>query len=102
MGQLLLKAAVSGAIVALASEAVRRSSLAGAVLVSLPLTSILALAWLHLDTHDAGKVTDLSWAILWIVGPSLVFFAALPLLIRAGMGVYAGYVVTARRLGTPL
>lgn len=116
MGQLLLKAVISGVLVALASEAARRSSLMGAILISLPLTSILALAWLYIDTHDAQKVSSLSWSILWIVVPSLVFFVAVPILIRQGMGVwwalgaacaitavaYAGYVVVARRLGAPL
>lgn len=64
--------------------------------MSLPLASILALAWLYLAAHDAVAVTGLSGAILWIVVPSLVFFAALPRLVRAG------YVVVARRLGAPL
>lgn len=80
---LLLKALLSGAVVAVASEAARRSSLLGAVLVSLPLTSILALAWLYRDTRDVDEVASLSWSILWVVVPSLVFFAALPLALRS-------------------
>jgi len=57
---LLLKAALSGIIVALASELARRSSLLGAVLISLPLTSILAIVWLYRDTRDTGEVAALS------------------------------------------
>lgn len=79
---LLLKAVLSGAIVAVASEVARRSSLLGAVLVSLPLTSILALSWLYRDTGDVDEVAALSWSILWVVVPSLVFFVALPLALR--------------------
>ncbi len=44
MNQLVIKAVVSGIVIALASEAARRSSLVGAIILSLPLTSILALA----------------------------------------------------------
>ena len=81
---LLLKAIVSGVVIAAASEAARRSTLLGAVLISLPLTSILALTWLYRDTHDANQVAALSWSILWVIVPSLVFFVALPVALRHG------------------
>ena len=112
---LLLKALVSGAIVALASELARRSSLLGAVLISLPLTSILALVWLWRDTGDTTEISDLSWSILWVVVPSLVFFVVVPLALRttgfwpalliACCATAAGYGVwiwAARRLGFDL
>lgn len=82
---LLFKALLSGLVVAVASEAARRWTLVGAAIISLPLTSILALAWLYWDTRDGQQVIDLSWSILWVVVPSLVFFVALPLLMRAGI-----------------
>lgn len=79
---LLLKAVLSGAIIAAASEVARRSSLLGAVLISLPLTSILAMLWLYRDTQDRDEVAALSWSILWVIPPSLVFFIVLPLTLR--------------------
>jgi hypothetical protein len=75
----LLKALLSGAIIAAASELARRSSLIGAVLISLPLTSILALIWLYRDTRDTAEVAAFSWSILWVIVPSLAFFVVLPL-----------------------
>ena len=112
---LLLKALLSGAVVAAASEAARRSSLLGAVLVSLPLTSILALVWLYRDTGDAAEAASLSWSILLVVVPSVVFFVALPLLLRS-LGfwpslvlacavtalAYGVWIWVARRLGVDL
>jgi len=80
---LLFKALLSGAIIAAASEIARRSSLVSAVLISLPLTSILAAVWLYRDTQDTGEVADLSWSILWVIVPSLVFFVVLPLALRS-------------------
>lgn len=85
MFELLLKGVISGALVVAATEASKRSPAAGAILVSLPLTSIIALAVLWLDTGDERQVMDLSWAILWIVLPSVVLFVALPLLMRFGV-----------------
>lgn len=113
MWQLLAKAVISGVVVVAASEAAKRSSVWGAVLVSLPLTSILALAWLWIDTRDVEAVMALSWSILWIVVPSVVLFVALPLLLKVGapfivalplacaimVVAYAGYVVVLERFG---
>ncbi len=113
MGQLVAKAVISGVIIAVASEAARRSALVGAIIVSLPLISILTLGWLYWETGDAQKVQDLSWSILWLIVPSLAFFVAVPLLIRAGArvplailascgitaAVYAVYVLAGRRFG---
>lgn len=101
---------------AAASEVARRSSLLGAVLVSLPLVSILAFVWLYRDTGDADEVASLSWSILWVIVPSVVFFVVLPLALRRGIdfwpslalacaltGVaYALWVLAARRLGLNL
>ena len=112
---LLLKAILSGVIVAVASELARRSSLLGAVLISLPLMSILALVWLYRDTRDTGEAAALSWSILWVIVPSLVFFVVLPLALRsvgfwaalllacaATAAAYGVWILAARRLGFDL
>jgi len=79
--------------VAAASELARRSSLLGAILISLPLTSILAATWLYRDTNDPARVADLSWSILWVIVPSLVFFVALPTGLRSGLPFAAAMLV---------
>lgn len=113
---LLLKAIISGVLIAAASEVARRSSLLGAILVSLPLTSILAAIWLYRDTGDADQVAALSWSILWVIVPSLVFFVALPVGLRRGLPfaaamllacaltalAYVAWVWIARRIGLDL
>ena len=108
-----LKVAVTALVVAGVSELGKKSSLAGAILASLPLTSILAMLWLYLDTRDPTRVAGLSRAIFWAVLPSLFFFILLPFLLErrlgfgwsmlvscAGMaGAYWAYVQIAARLG---
>jgi hypothetical protein len=78
------KIVVTAVLVVAISEAAKRSSLLGAVLASIPLTSVLAMIWLYADTGDAQKVADLATGIFWLVLPSLALFIALPLLLRAG------------------
>jgi hypothetical protein len=95
----VLKALLSGLVVAAASELARRSSLLGAVLISLPLTSILAAIWLYRDTDDTGAVAELSWSILWVIVPSLVFFVALPISLRAGVDFWPSLLLACAATG---
>jgi uncharacterized membrane protein (GlpM family) len=96
---LLLKAVLSGAVIAVASEAARRSSLLGAVIISLPLTSLLAIVWLYRDTRDTDDVVDLCWSILWVIIPSLVFFVALPAALRAGIAFWPSLLLACGATG---
>ncbi len=51
-GQLAIKAALSGAVIAVASELARRNPGWGGLVASLPLTTLLALVWLWRDAPD--------------------------------------------------
>jgi hypothetical protein len=85
--QSILKILISALLIYGISELSKRSTLFGAMLASLPLTSLLAMIWLYWDTQDAKRVADLSTGILWLVLPSLVLFALLPiLLLRCHLG----------------
>jgi len=84
MAQFFLKTLISALLIAGASELGKRSSVAGAVLVSLPLTSLLAMVWLWHDTRDAARLASFSMDIFWLVIPSLVLFVVLTWLLRAG------------------
>ena len=86
---LFIKAAISGTIVAAVSEIARRYPGWGGLVASLPLTSLLAMIWLFRDTHDAGRVAELSISTIWFIIPSVPLFIALPLLIRSGIGFWA-------------
>jgi len=98
------------------AEIAKRVTWAAAILASLPLVSILAMIWLFVDTKDVQKIISLSYGIFWAVLPSLLFFAVLPVLLKAGlnfpiallismgiMGVgYWVYVVLLNALGITL
>ena len=90
---LLIKAAVSGVIVAAVSEIARRYPGWGGLVASLPLTSLLAMIWLYRDTQDAGRVAELSISTFWFFLPSVPLFVALPLLLRAGIGFWTAVAI---------
>ena len=91
------KGVLSGTIVVAASEIAKKSTVFGALLVSLPFISIISIIWLYNDTKDAAKVADFSEGILWLVLPSLLLFMILPYLLRRdwsfesalAMGIFA-------------
>lgn len=82
----LIKTLITALIVAAVSELSRRYTLWAALLVSLPLTSILAFIWVYWDTKDTSKVIELSYSVFWLVFPSLAFFLILPFLLKQGVG----------------
>ncbi len=88
MFYLLLKAALSGVIVAIASEIARRWPGWGALIVSLPLVSVLAMIWLWRDTHDPERLAAHAQATFWFVLPSLPMFLLIPMMIRQGFSFW--------------
>lgn len=89
MTYLMIKAALSGVIVAVVSEVARRSPGVGALIASLPLVSILGMIWLWRDTGDAERIASHAAATFWYVLPSLPMFLVVPALLRGGTGFYA-------------
>src|SRR5262245_40083777 len=89
MAQYVVKVLLTALVVVAVTEIAKRSTLWGAVLASLPLTSLLAFAWLYLDTADTARVSELSYGIFWLVLPSLVLFLLLPVLLRLGWGFWS-------------
>ena len=83
-----IKILLSSLVLVAVSEIAKRSSTLGALLASLPLTSLLAFVWLYLDTGDVQKVSALSVDIFWLVLPSLALFLVLPWLLKMGWGFW--------------
>ncbi len=111
-----IKAALSGIIIAVVSEVAKRSPSFGALIVSLPLISLLAILWLWHDTGDKERIAAHAQATFWYVLPSLPMFLVFPAMLRAGIGfwpalgaaclltvvLYAITVVIAARFGIRL
>lgn len=90
MWQLSAKVALTAVVVVAVSEIARRSSFWGAVLASLPLTSLLAFVWLYIETGNTQAISALSMDIFWFVLASLPLFLVLPLLLKFGWSFWPG------------
>lgn len=116
MLQLIVKAAISGVLVAIVAEVSKRFPGIGGLVASLPLVSVLAMIWLWHDTGDSERLADHAIGTLWFVLPSLPMFVLIPSMLRRGFGfwsslsagclltiaLYALMVVLAPRIGIKL
>jgi hypothetical protein len=86
---LLIKALLSGIIVAAVSEVAKRYPGFGGLIASLPLVSVLGMMWLWRDTHDPDRMMAHVTGTFWFVLPSLPMFLLIPELMRRGLGFWA-------------
>ena len=112
----LIKAVISGLLVALISTVARRYPGWGGLLASLPLVSVLAMLWLYGETREPEKVAALAMSTFWFFLPSIPMFLIMPLMLRSGgsfgvtmvtavvvtMALYAGMSWLAPKLGIAL
>ena len=78
----LFKTIITALIIVIVSEVAKKSTLIGALIISIPLTSLLAFIWLYFDTRDYQKVIDLSYGTILLTIPSFAFFLILPILLK--------------------
>ena len=81
MGWLVTKYLLSAAVVVAVSEFARRSDRFGAFVAALPMVTVLALIWLHVERQPAEKIANHAWYTFWYVLPTLPMFLAFPVLL---------------------
>jgi hypothetical protein len=85
MAWIVVKYLLTAGVVVLASELAKRSDKLGGLIGALPLVTLLALLWLHVEKQPEAKIANHAWYTLWYVIPTLPMFAAFPsLLARLG------------------
>ncbi|MGJ8558611.1 MAG: DUF3147 family protein [Litorimonas sp.] len=90
----IIKAALSGFLIALIAEVGKRYPSLGGVVASLPLISLLAIIWLWRDTGgDVGQVTALIRATLWYILPTLPFFLIVPVMLERGLNFWVSLLI---------
>ncbi len=85
---LVLKAGLSGILIAIVSEVAKRNPGIGGLIASLPLVSVLGMIWLWRDTQDVARLSAHSTGTFWFVLPSLPMFLLLPELLRRGVSFW--------------
>jgi hypothetical protein len=89
---LVLKAAISGVLIAIISEGSKRYPGFGARVASLPLMSVLGMIWLWRDRPDATNMAHHAESTFWFVLPSLPMFLLIPALLKQGFGFWTALI----------
>ena len=103
MWYLVIKAGLSGILIAIISEVAKRYPGFGGLIASLPLVSVLGMIWLWRDKPDAANMAAHAEGTFWFVLPSLPMFLLIPMMLRQGFGFWpsliAGCVLTVALYG---
>jgi uncharacterized membrane protein (GlpM family) len=92
---LVPKTLISALVIVAVGEISKRSTSIAALLISLPLTSILAMIWMHHEKASPESLAQLSMSIFWLVIPSLFFFVAFYWLTKYGLRFYPTLLISA-------
>ncbi len=98
MAYLIFKYAVTAAVIVVASELAKRSDRLGALILALPLMTIMTMFWLFAENQTSEKIANHAWYTFWYVIPTLPMFLLFPWLLGrfgfyAAMGMSFGITV---------
>lgn len=81
MTWIVTKYLLTAAVVVLVSEIAKRSDKLGGLVAALPLVTVLALIWLHVENQPPEKIANHAWYTFWYVLPTLPMFLIFPMLL---------------------
>ncbi|HMV34811.1 MAG TPA: DUF3147 family protein [Turneriella sp.] len=88
MAYLVVKYLLTAGLIVSASELAKRSDRLGAVILALPLMTVMTLFWMQADSQPAEKIANHAWYTFWYVLPTLPMFLVFPwLLERYGFAI---------------
>jgi len=85
---IVVKFAITAALIVVISEIGKANSFMGSLLASIPLVSFLGMMWMNFEKVETEKIAAHSTGVFWLVLPSLPFFLMFPWMLRKGMGFY--------------
>jgi len=93
---IILKYLITAAIVVAASELGKRSDRLGALLIALPMVTIIAMIWLHIEakgTEQVARVANHAYYTFWYVIPTLPMFLVMSRILKNGVNFWIALLV---------
>ena len=76
------------------TELTKRSVIAAALIGALPIVTVLAMIWMHVEGQDGRKIAEYSMATFWLVLPTLPMFVIYPWLFSKGMSFWPALLIS--------
>ncbi|MEX1049290.1 MAG: DUF3147 family protein [Akkermansiaceae bacterium] len=89
LGKLL----ISALIIVLVTKVQLFSDRLSALIIALPLTSLLAMIWMHQAGQSPQRVANHAEGTFWFVLPTLPLFLIFPWMLRSGWGFWTALAV---------
>lgn len=81
-----VKFLVSALVIVLVTKVQLFHDRLSALLIALPLTSLIAMVWMRTEGQSPGRIANHAEATFWFVLPTLPMFLVLPWMLRHGWG----------------
>ena len=85
----LVKLLITAAVILLVTKIQLVSDRLSALLIALPLTSLVAMIWMHHGHQSPQRIANHAEGTFWFVLPTLPMFLILPAMLRSGWGFWA-------------
>ena len=85
---IIVKYLVTAGIIVGVSEVAKRTDKVGALIASLPLVTIMVMAWLWFEDQGQEKIANHAWYTFWYVIPTMPMFLLMPWMLHKGIGFW--------------
>lgn len=89
----VVKVLLSAVIIVIVNKVQLVSDRLSALLIALPLTSLLAMIWMHQGGQSPQRLANHAEGTFWFVLPTLPMFLILPWMLRNGWGFWLALAV---------
>lgn len=89
----LVKLLISAAIIMVVTKIQLFNDRLSALLIALPLTSLIAMIWMQWDGQSSQRLANHAEGTFWFVLPTLPMFLILPWMLRHGWGFWAALAI---------
>ncbi len=89
----LVKLAITAAIIVIVNKVQLFNDRLSALLIALPITSILAMVWMNHAGQGPDRLANHAEGTFWFVLPTLPMFLILPWMLRNGWGFWSSLAV---------
>lgn len=88
----LVKLLLTAAVILFVTKIQLVSDRLSALLIALPLTSLLAMIWMHHGGQSPARLANHAESTFWFVLPTLPLFLILPWMLRNGWGFWPALI----------
>lgn len=85
----LVKLFITALVIVIVNKVQLFNDRLSALLIALPLTSLLAMIWMHQGRQSAERIANHSEGTFWFVLPTLPMFLIFPWMLRQGWNFWA-------------